>query len=86
MALGRPCVATAVPGTRDVARDGVEALLVPAADARALAGALARLRDDAALRERLGRSARERVRDHLRIEDNVARLLALYGLVLSPGG
>ena len=39
-------------------------LVVPAGDAGALAGALRRLRDDSALRARLGANAREAVRAH----------------------
>ena len=30
MAMGRPCVVTPVGGVAEIARDGVEALLVPA--------------------------------------------------------
>ncbi len=57
LAAGLPVVAFDVPGVRDVVRDGVNGLLVPFGDSAALAEAIARLRDDAPLRERLGRAA-----------------------------
>ncbi len=56
---GRPFVATDVPGCREVARDGVNGLLVPPRDAEALAMAVARLADD----ERLWRSLAARSRE-----------------------
>ena len=52
-AAGLPVIASDIPGVRDIVRDGETGLLVPAADARALAAALVRLRDDEPLRTRL---------------------------------
>lgn len=60
-ALGRPLIATDVPGCRDVVIDGKTGLLVPVDDAQSLAGAISRLAHDAGLRHRLGRAAREHV-------------------------
>ena len=62
-ACGRPMVSTDVPGCRDVVRHERTGLLVPPRDAPALACAIARLADDPELRARLGRGAREHVRD-----------------------
>jgi phosphatidylinositol alpha-mannosyltransferase len=62
MAAGRPVVATSIPGYAAVARDGVDALLVPPGDAGALASALERVVTDPALGLRLGLSGRERAR------------------------
>ena len=42
-ACGRPLVATDVPGCREIARPGVNALLVPPDDPAALADAIAAL-------------------------------------------
>jgi len=53
-ACGRPIVATDVPGCREVARIGVNALLVPVDDVMALADAIAQLANDSGLRERFG--------------------------------
>ena len=62
MACGVPLVATTGGALPEVAgRDGRTALLVPPADAGALAAAVGRLLDDAALRHRLGAAGRARV-------------------------
>lgn len=58
---GRPLVVSDVPGCREIVRDGVEGFVVAPGDPEALADALARLAQSPALRERLGRAARERV-------------------------
>jgi glycosyltransferase involved in cell wall biosynthesis len=55
LSAGRAVVSTDVGGVRDVLRGGELGLLVPPGDPEALAGALARLLDDPALRESLGR-------------------------------
>jgi len=59
MLCGLACVTTGIGAIPEAARDGQTALVVPPQDAGALAAALARLAGDAALRERLGRAARE---------------------------
>jgi glycosyltransferase involved in cell wall biosynthesis len=64
MAAGKAIVATAVDGCREVLADGETALLVPPADAAALAGALERAATSPALRERLARRAREASRQY----------------------
>ena len=50
------------------AADGETGLLFPCGNVTALADALARLADDAALRHRLGEAGARRVRDHFAIE------------------
>lgn len=57
-ACALPLVTCDVPGCREVVTDGVDGLLVPVADAGALAAAIARLQDDPALSRRLGGAAR----------------------------
>ncbi|ASG21890.1 glycosyltransferase family 4 protein [Nitrospirillum viridazoti] len=57
-ACGRAIVATDVPGSREVAVEGRNALLAPPRDPVALAVVLARLAQDAALRRRLGLASR----------------------------
>lgn len=61
MAAGRPVVASRVAGIPDVVSDGVNGLLVPAKDSRALGAALARLLGEPETRVRLGRAARHTV-------------------------
>lgn len=61
MAFGLPVLSTDCDfGPREMIKDGVSGLLVPHNDAAALAGGLARLVGDAALRARLGAAAKER--------------------------
>lgn len=56
---GRPIVATDVPGCREIARDGVNAILVPVDDPVALAEGIARLASDPELRRRYGIQSRK---------------------------
>ena len=70
MAAGTAVVASALDGYRNVATDDVDALLVEPGDEAALAAALQRLLDDAALRERLVAAGQ------LRAEDFSMRTLA----------
>jgi glycosyltransferase involved in cell wall biosynthesis len=58
MSYGLAIVATDVGGVPDVAHDGADALIVPAADPAALAAAVARLAADPGLRGQLGEAAR----------------------------
>jgi glycosyltransferase involved in cell wall biosynthesis len=57
MAAGKAIVSTSVDGCREVLEDGVTGVLVPPADAAALADGLERVLGDAALRAALGRQA-----------------------------
>jgi glycosyltransferase involved in cell wall biosynthesis len=59
MALGKPVVATAIPGIREVMEPEGAGILVPPDDAEALASALRSVVRDPGLRERLGAVARE---------------------------
>lgn len=71
-AMGRAMVLTDIRGCREVARDGVEAILVPRQDARALTHAITRLLRDDLLRASLGSAARTRALDlfdEKRVED-----------------
>jgi glycosyltransferase involved in cell wall biosynthesis len=85
MAAGRPIVSTAVDGCREVLEDGVSGLLVPPADAEALAGALERVVTDADLRRALGRRALEESRRY-DVQACVEQMQALYDQVLAEGG
>jgi glycosyltransferase involved in cell wall biosynthesis len=77
-ALGRPLVATDVPGCRDVAIDGKTGLLVPVDDAQSLAAAISRLANDAALRSALGTAARAFVETRFSATAIGAASLSLY--------
>ena len=85
MALGRPVVGAAVGGIPSVIGHDEAGRLVPADDVGALAGALAELGRDGALRAKLGEAARARAEQFsTRAAD--AKLLALYaGLAHDKG-
>jgi glycosyltransferase involved in cell wall biosynthesis len=78
MAYGVAPVVTNCGGNPELVANGVNGLVVPVADTAALAGALRELYDNAELRARLGRAARERIGRDFRIEDTIAKTLALY--------
>jgi glycosyltransferase involved in cell wall biosynthesis len=81
MAMELPVVATAVGGTPEVIADGRTGLLVPSDDAPAMAGAIARLLEDAALATRLGGAARQTVEERYDARSMVRRLEAVYAAV-----
>ena len=63
LAAGLPCVTTDRPPMTEVVDHEVTGLLAPAGEPAALAAAVVRLGEDAALRVRLGAAGRQRVRD-----------------------
>jgi glycosyltransferase involved in cell wall biosynthesis len=85
-ACGRPIVATDVPGCREIARPGVNALLVPADDAAALADAIGQLAGDADLRRRFGAAGRAMVEAEFSEHRIGAEIVALYGKLLLDQG
>ncbi|GGX58635.1 glycoside hydrolase [Streptomyces minutiscleroticus] len=78
MASGLPVVSTDVVGVVDCVRDGVNGLLVPPHAPHALAGAVARMLDDAPLRHRLARTALAQVLDEWSWPVAAARIGAVY--------
>ncbi len=81
-ACGRPIVATDVPGCREIARPGVNALLVPADDAAALADAIDRLAGDSEMRRRFGAAGRTLVEAEFSERRIGREIVALYGKLL----
>ncbi|MDB5936290.1 MAG: hypothetical protein JWQ01_3634 [Massilia sp.] len=78
MAAAKPVVSTTVGGIPEAIDDGVDGLLIAPGDVPALTAALGALLDDAALRERIGDSARTTVRLRFSTDAAVATLSALY--------
>ncbi len=78
MAQGKAVVVTPVGGIPEAVDDGVHGLLVPPGDVEALAQALDRLLGDDALRQRLGRAARERATQRYGAEQVLQRVGAIY--------
>ncbi len=83
MACGTPVVATTAGAFPEVIEDGVSGLLVPPADARALAGAIERVLDDEGLRLRLSDAGRQRIVERFSWRETAKRTLALYQEVRS---
>jgi rhamnosyl/mannosyltransferase len=84
MAAGKPVVCTELgTGTSFVNVDGETGFVVPARDPHALADAIARLMDDAALRARLGAAGRARVRQEFTLDKMVTRVMQVYDHVLN---
>jgi glycosyltransferase involved in cell wall biosynthesis len=77
-AVGRPIVATDVPGNRDIARNGVNAILVSPGDARAFAAALKVLAADPAKRRAYAAAGRALAAERFSEEAVSAATVALY--------
>jgi glycosyltransferase involved in cell wall biosynthesis len=77
LAAGRPIVATAVRGNRELLADGTTALLVPPDDPEAMADAIRRILEDPALAERLGTEGRREAARYS-VDTMIRRYLALY--------
>lgn len=82
MSCGKACVATDIPGSRDLVEHERSGLLVPPEDPHALAAALRRLAASPEERAAFGAAARQRVLDRFTIEREVAAHEALYSEVL----
>ena len=71
-----PCVSTWITGVPELIRNEVDGLLVAPSDDQGFAEAIARLMDDAELRERLGRAGRVRVMERFNLPNNAKQLSA----------
>jgi rhamnosyl/mannosyltransferase len=85
MARGTPVVSTQIEGSGLpwLNQHGVTGLQVPPGDAQALARAVQKLLDDAALRQRMGTAGRARWALHFSTETMCAATLALYRRLLA---
>jgi glycosyltransferase involved in cell wall biosynthesis len=83
MAAGLPTVSSDCDGVLDIVVEGETGLMVAPKDGVRLADATARLLEDAALRERMGRAGRERVLAHFTEERMAAAMDRLYADALA---
>ena len=74
MAAGLPVISTNLVGVPEIVEHGVDGLLVEPGDSAALAACLARLLQDAALRERLSGAGRRKVEQRFDVRRNVTQL------------
>ena len=85
MAYGMPVIATDVGGNSQLVLDGVTGLLVPYADAAALARAIRQLVGNPALASAMGKRGRERVAEQFSIERTSGFYNQVYGLPVKGG-
>ena len=78
MSQGRPVIVTNNGGQREYVVQEQNGLLVPPGDAKALAEAMVRLIDDAALRQRLGQQAKADFDDHLNYDHYYEQIKKIY--------
>ncbi len=77
-----PIVATRVAGIPAMLRDGEDALLCPIGDVEALVGAMGRLADDAALRNRLAAAGRSLIEQRYSFTRRMQKVKAIYDELL----
>ncbi len=81
-ACGRPMIASDVPGCREIARNGVNGLLVPPDDPEALAAAIEHLARDPALRRLYGAAGRHLAETEFSSARIGSKTVALYDRLL----
>ena len=81
MACGIPVASTTVGAITEAVDDGSTGLIVPPRDAPALGAALARLRDDPALRQRLGAAGHARAVRDFGLDRMLDRMEAVFRAV-----
>jgi len=86
MNAGIPVIATDIPGNRDLIVPEETGLLFPVGDRATLARLTQRLLNDSALALRLSTASQRRMREQFRVDQMVARHVALYERLLAEGG
>jgi glycosyltransferase involved in cell wall biosynthesis len=86
MACGTAVVASDVGGIADIVHPGQTGVLVPPGDADALAASLRHLAQDRASREALGNNARRYCTEHLSLDCEAQKYVALYERLLGQSG
>ena len=85
-ACGRPFIATDVPGSREIAIDGRNAIMVPPSDAEALCDALERLAGNQDLRKSMGAESRRIVESDMAQEHVSRDIVLLYRKMIDGPG
>ena len=78
MVAGKPVIATRGGGVVEIVEDGITGILVPMADASAMADALKRLLSDPAFAAAMGLRGRVRVLQHFTIEQTANKVHEIY--------
>ncbi|MDW8103166.1 MAG: glycosyltransferase family 4 protein [Anaerolineae bacterium] len=85
-AMGKPLVATDIPGCREVVRHGINGLLVSPRNPIALAEAIETLLKDPILRSQMGAASRRLAEEKFSDRQVVAQILRLYAELLEAKG
>jgi glycosyltransferase involved in cell wall biosynthesis len=86
MSAGLPLVVSASGGLAETVRDGIEAIVVPKCDSKAIASAVARLLSDPALRVRMGTAARARFEHEYTLQRWGLRMVEAFDVAAELGG
>lgn len=79
MAMGLPVVTTDVAGAKELVINGATGFVLPQGDVEGLGNALLQVAGDGSLRERLGKSGRERIEQDFCFMRRLSRVEELYG-------
>jgi glycosyltransferase involved in cell wall biosynthesis len=77
-AMAKPIITTENVGCREVVEDGVNGLLVPVKDSKALAKAMIHLIQDPALRERMGKAGRAKIEQEFEERSVIKKVMESY--------
>ena len=83
MAVGKPVIATDTGGSKDIIDNGINGVLVEAGNSDALAEAILRLLENSEQRQRLGESAREKIKERFSIDKMVSKTEQVYSKFLN---
>ena len=83
MSCAKACIATDIPGSRDVIQNGANGLLVEPENEISLASALNTLAASDAVRRAIGASARQRILGSYTLDREVRQYEALYSEILA---
>jgi glycosyltransferase involved in cell wall biosynthesis len=82
MSLGRPCVASATGGIRDIINDGVNGMLTPVGDSVSIANAVLKMLNDKNLTKNISGRAKDFVKGKFSIEAMADNMIGLYEKVI----
>jgi glycosyltransferase involved in cell wall biosynthesis len=82
MSLGRPCVASATGGIKDIINDGVNGILTPVGDSVSIANAVLKILSDKDLAKNMSEISRDFVKSRFSIEAMANNMIGLYERVI----
>jgi len=83
MALGKPVISTNFGGPKEIIEQGVTGILISPDDPSELARVLEHLFENWPEAQQMGKRAREHVKQHFTVEENVSKTEAVYEVVIS---